>query len=859
MANGVDIKFGADIAGVVAATAQLQTNISRFSSASSVNVLALNNTFARLDDSISKLASVKVEPDQHGLRDFAVTAAATTIALRGVIDATSSIGGGVGSAFGSIASGIGSAAAAARSGVSSIQAYIAAINSGASGVDRWISSAERWRAGIDQSRSAMIAAVSTQAAFAGNLTAVEQAYNYAGQGTARWLAKFQQIPDVSAQTAAAMQAQITSIHNYSVELESLLIDVLPAFAKASGEKLPEAWSRLAKALDDPLMKVKQIAAEMPNVTAAELANADAAARSGNQMTAIGAILGMLVERWGRAGTAVGGLAAKVRDLIETIGQAAAAEGGLDIAADITASKLERETELIGKVVEGWNARKAAIGATPLTPEQIKLQSDKVTGEANPISTQMDALQGKIDAVQRRIEGLNSDWQSFTTSPDGSTWNADMEKATTTLAKLRQEMTGLKAQAAGGTPTQLADLASAQKDIQGGEDQLRTARATLAALREQQAAATDLATKTQLGTEAARQELRVRQQELDLVRSQNALIKAKSGDTDAKAALTEARANQTAINQVYAQGTQARIDAETRVRTAQAAADRQGQQDAAATAQSQYQIALNGFALREALIKAEAAQHKISVQQETQQLETVASDRAARETQLQDKLMQIWGEGTNAYRNAELKKTEIASEEAARRAKIEEENAKKAQQPFDQGWSAVTGQLNSAITSALIQGNRSAGRQFAVQLAEDVGNSLLTSMENAIKTALQNSAIGSLLGGAGGGGGGSGIFGSILHAIGIPGFATGAWELPGDMIAQVHQGEMIVPAGPAAALRGALSGGGAAQPQGGHTFNIAVNYSAEKGTTLDKLRQHSREIAKMLQTELRYNPSLRPDF
>jgi transcriptional regulator of heat shock response len=40
--------------------------------------------------------------------------------------------------------------------------------------------------------------------------------------------------------------------------------------------------------------------------------------------------------------------------------------------------------------------------------------------------------------------------------------------------------------------------------------------------------------------------------------------------------------------------------------------------------------------------------------------------------------------------------------------------------------------------------------------------------------------------------------------GIASFAVGAWELPSDMIAQVHKGEMIVPAGPADALR---SGGG----------------------------------------------------
>ncbi|WP_026606959.1 hypothetical protein [Methylocapsa acidiphila] len=47
------------------------------------------------------------------------------------------------------------------------------------------------------------------------------------------------------------------------------------------------------------------------------------------------------------------------------------------------------------------------------------------------------------------------------------------------------------------------------------------------------------------------------------------------------------------------------------------------------------------------------------------------------------------------------------------------------------------------------------------------------------------------------------------AGGLASFAVGAWSLPSDMIAAVHQGEMIVPAGPAAALRSALEGGGGA--------------------------------------------------
>lgn len=46
--------------------------------------------------------------------------------------------------------------------------------------------------------------------------------------------------------------------------------------------------------------------------------------------------------------------------------------------------------------------------------------------------------------------------------------------------------------------------------------------------------------------------------------------------------------------------------------------------------------------------------------------------------------------------------------------------------------------------------------------------------------------------------------SVLAAkAALPSFAVGAWDLPSDMVAQVHRGEMIVPATAASALRGAI--------------------------------------------------------
>lgn len=72
----------------------------------------------------------------------------------------------------------------------------------------------------------------------------------------------------------------------------------------------------------------------------------------------------------------------------------------------------------------------------------------------------------------------------------------------------------------------------------------------------------------------------------------------------------------------------------------------------------------------------------------------------------------------------------------------------------------------------------------------------------------------------------------LPNIKLPGFATGAYNLPNDMIAQVHKGEMIIPADLAERMRGGSgfgSMGGRAVPAGGgdvFVFEIGSFYGTE---------------------------------
>lgn len=90
------------------------------------------------------------------------------------------------------------------------------------------------------------------------------------------------------------------------------------------------------------------------------------------------------------------------------------------------------------------------------------------------------------------------------------------------------------------------------------------------------------------------------------------------------------------------------------------------------------------------------------------------------------------------------------------------------------------------------------------------------------------------------------FNSMMKAIGIPGFAVGAWEIPSAMAGILHPGEMVVPAGPAAALR---SGGG------GSSFHFSPQVSSidERGVQA-MLHQFAGQFAKTVSSYQRKNPS-----
>lgn len=302
--------------------------------------------------------------------------------------------------------------------------------------------------------------------------------------------------------------------------------------------------------------------------------------------------------------------------------------------------------------------------------------------------------------------------------------------------------------------------------------------------------------------------------------------------------------------------------------------------------SRYEIALNGIRQQVSLVRQQAQSSQISRQQELSGLLALARQREEIERKHVQFAAGTFGQGAAAYAAAQARMREISRESAFRRQEIERNATTQIQQDYRRAFDQIGASVSRSITGVIAGTTslRDAARNILLQIVQSfiqarirmvtdwlagvaaqtaattageasktaavaAGSSARTSLETSATATSGLSIISGILKSifASAAQTFAGIFGFLAPVMGpaaagpalagqatvlgvasaLPSFDVGTWELPSDMIARVHKGEMIVPAGPAAAWRSALNDGPVGAG-GGAGSSMTVN----QGTTLN---------------------------
>ena len=384
-------------------------------------------------------------------------------------------------------------------------------------------------------------------------------------------------------------------------------------------------------------------------------------------------------------------------------------------------------------------------------------------------------------------------------------------------------------------------------------------------------------------------------------------------TSAVEATTSAlRSGAAQINATFASLSQAYAsDAARKITTAQTSSDTE-LAIARQNEQTRYDIALNGVKGQSSLVKEQAQTAQISRQEELSSLLALETQREGIERQHLQFVQSTYQQGTVAYAAAQRRIEELASQSALRRQEIERSVNQQIyadyRRTFEQIGSTVSSSISGIITGQLRL--RDAARNILLQIIQSfiqarvktvadwlagvAAQTAATTTGEAAKTAAvtagvaarsdaesagATASVASNISGvlksitASAGETFAGIFGFLSPVMGpaaagpaAAGEATvlavgasvgaldvGAWSLPSDMLAMVHKGEMVVPAGVTPWAQGVISG--AANTPGVSTVHVhhAVNFNV---TAMDSrsvkqfFNDHGRTIMRTINESVR---------
>ena len=328
------------------------------------------------------------------------------------------------------------------------------------------------------------------------------------------------------------------------------------------------------------------------------------------------------------------------------------------------------------------------------------------------------------------------------------------------------------------------------------------------------------------------------------------------------------------------------------------------------ANAQYQIALDGVKMQEALVKEQAQTAQISHEQQLQSLLGLENQREALERRHLQAVQATYAQNSAGSVQAQQKLEEAEAEGALRRQQIalsyNREIYADYRHTFDQIGSAV-----SSSIMGMIEGHeklRQAAQKILLTIVQDFIQSRIRMVadwlagqaaETQATIAAQAAQTGAVAAGqaaqtaAVGAGGAAraatatagliptlisdaraafgGVFAFLAPIIGpaaagpaaaasstvlAGGLALGAWELPRDMVVQAHRGEMVVPAGVTPWAQGMLSAGGEPKSGGGthyHNWQVNVSGARKPSDVVDEIADNVTSIGKIFSRQFGLRP------
>ena len=680
---------------------------------------------------------------------------------------------------------------------------------------------------------------------------VEQSANFAGADITKeqileLTNTFQYLGNASSSTTDKVVSSIVQMNNSSYPVMKIITAQVTDFAEATKKELPAATEILVKALGDPAKEGVKLLEVLPNLSNANKQYFEIAKQSGDIEKMRAVLIDLLnskMEAWRKTTLESKAGTSGLSDALLLLGSGLS---GAEASTAAMTNIMERFAARTREANESAKELARTIAETPKSEMQIAEQADQFARKINPVPDRIKALNSELENTQRRMSSL-----------DPNTDKTEMSTLAQSVKKTREELQRLQEDQSGGnvvqrTQTQIDEIKAAW---------VGSVRAELEAERAKwDAVANDSNIAENRREEARRKGLAItktindQERKFEVDTLDNNIIAAQRGSA-AKIAAAQTYVDK--VKALYGADSTEYVQAQRKVIEAKNEAARMG----------------------EAASKKELTQEKKdqidAIEGEIENINSLADlHQISRQVELTELL------------KLEARKTAIAGEGAKSTAAITREVTRQMAQDYQQAYKQIADTAASTTTS-LIFGHETLRQAAQKLIEEEVGSFIKGTFEKsaayaagqqaqtaakaagmATDKALTATTISSDAAKAGAGAysavAGIPIVGPVLAPVAAAtafaateafgSFAVGAWELPSNMIAQVHQGEMIVPAFQSGQFRNAiaaLQGGGASQGGGSQT-NHTWNFQGAQ--ILDKAG-----LVKMLVDTMNRNPSMRPSY